>query len=344
MGFELTLEEIARITGGSLHGNRSRLIRTLAIDSRTLVPSMHTLFIALRGERHDGHDYIGELYERGIVAFLVSGSVNTPSYPDAGFCLVDDTLTALQAIAAERRNRFGGVVAAITGSNGKTIVKEWIYQCLRDRYRVFRSPKSYNSQVGVPLSVWMMGEEDTLSVIEAGISEPGEMERLRAIIQPQVGLLTNLGTAHQENFHSLEQKLEEKLKLFEGCERIICRIDGDPAGISPFTALKDPAADIRGWSLGGEALYTYTIREQGEGRTSLHGRAPAGEFLFDLPFTDDASLENALHVLTFCLEMGLEPGRASEAVAGVEPVSMRLEMLQGVMGSTLINDAYNADI
>jgi len=327
-----------------LYGNSRQVVRTLAIDSRTLAPTPQTLFVALQGERHDGHDFIPELYRRGVRAFLVSRLPLAGDCPDAGFCLVEDTLSALQSVAADRRNRYGGMVAAITGSNGKTIVKEWIYQCLRDTIRVFRSPKSFNSQVGVPLSLWMMGDEDTLSIIEAGISKPGEMERLQEIIHPRIGILTNLGTAHQENFSSLEQKLEEKLKLFAGCERIICRLDPGHGGISPADHLSGLKGLIRGWSLSGEAPYIYRVLEQREGSTFLKAVTPAGSFSFRVPFTDDASLENALHVLTFCLEMGIEPIRSAERIAAVEPVTMRLEMLQGVLGSNLINDTYNADI
>lgn len=344
MVFERSLGAIAETTGGMLYGNTGQVIRTLEIDSRTLAPTPHTLFVALPGERHDGHDYIPELYRRGVRAFLVSRLPPNGEFPDAGFCLVEDTLSALQAVAADRRNRYEGTVAAITGSNGKTIVKEWIYQCLRDSYRVFRSPKSYNSQVGVPLSLWMMGEDDALSIIEAGISKPGEMARLREVIRPQIGILTNLGTAHQENFSSLEQKLEEKLKLFSGCERIICRLDTGHGGISPAGHMSGLKGLVRGWSLEGDAPYVYRIVEQREGSSLLDAATPAGGFSFQVPFTDGASLENVLHVLTFCLEMGIEPVVAAERIADVEPVSMRLEMLQGVAGSNLINDAYNADI
>ncbi len=343
MGFELTLGEIGNLIEGSIHGSGNLTVSELAIDSRTLAPSGSTLFVALVGDQHDGHDYIGELYNRGVRAFLVSRLPVLSAYPGAGFCKVDNTLNGLQGLAAARRRAYKGVVAAIAGSNGKTIIKEWIFQCLNDPLNIHRSPKSYNSQVGVPLSVWMTGEQHDLAIIEAGISRPGEMEKLRAIIQPRVGLFTNLGGAHQENFSSLEEKLTQKLLLFQDCETVICRADQRVGATSIRSFLEGAKFRVVDWSLDGEATYRYIKGERSDLSTSITAMLPAGPISFTLPFVDEASVENALHTFTFAIEMGLPAEKAALRIGSIEPVSMRMELLQGIQGSVLINDAYNSD-
>jgi alanine racemase len=343
MGFEVTLDGIARRLGGRIFGDGHLKISELAIDSRTMAPSPGTLFIALTGEQHDGHDYIRELYERGVRAFMVSHIPEGATFSYAGFCIVEDTLKGLQDLASLRREAFKGKVAAIAGSNGKTIVKEWIFQLLNDQFQVHRSPKSFNSQVGVPLSVWMTGPQHELALIEAGISRPKEMEKLQRIIRPDMGIFTNLGGAHQENFDSLEQKLAEKLQLFRGCERIICCSDQklDTRPIPSF--MKSLGAKVVDWSLQGNASYRYHMeRRSGEG-TALTVDLPGGPAGFQLPFSDDASIENALHAITFALEMGLPAERLATGPGNLEPVNMRLEILQADQGSILINDTYNSD-
>ncbi len=338
-----TLNEIAIRLKGAVHGKGDFPVRTLATDSRTLAPSASTLFVALLGERHDGHDYIEELYEHGIRNFLVSRLPENAPLHDSGFCLVEDTLAALQALASARRSHFEGEVVAITGSNGKTIVKEWLYQCLGDSFSVHRSPKSYNSQVGVPLSVWMTGPHHELALIEAGISRPGEMQKLREIIRPQTGIFTNLGSAHQENFSTLEEKLTEKLSLFKGCKKVICRSDTRVNGKPLLHFMKDLKADIVSWSLEGESDYSYTLEQKSPLGTGMELSLDGERIGFHLPFGDDASIENALHVLTFSIDAGFPVDRAVARIARLERVSMRLEMLQGLQGSVVINDTYNAD-
>jgi alanine racemase len=343
MDFEVTLQEMAAKLGGSIVGEADLAISELAIDSRTLVPVPRLLFIALVGERHDGHDYIAELYDRGVRAFLVSRLPADPLPPDAGFCLVGDTLQGLQELAFMRREAFNGRVVAITGSNGKTIVKEWIFQFLGTQMQIHRSPKSYNSQVGVPLSVWMTGSYHQLALIEAGISRPMEMEKLQRIIRPHIGIFTNLGGAHQENFESLEQKLEEKLLLFRDCERIIFRSDQQVGDRSIVSYMQSLEATLVDWSLGGKATYRYRIGKRTSQGTNLVRELAGGSIEFYLPFSDDASIENALHALTFSLEMGLPAAQAQTLIENLEPVSMRMELLQGDQGSVLINDTYNSD-
>ncbi|HER09254.1 MAG TPA: bifunctional UDP-N-acetylmuramoyl-tripeptide:D-alanyl-D-alanine ligase/alanine racemase [Bacteroides sp.] len=344
MEFELSIGNAAGLLHGSVTGNGQAVFRNLAVDSRTLAQTEFTLFVALVGDRHDGHDYLEELYRRGIRAFLVSRLPRADRFPEAGFCLVEDTLTAMQELALARRRAFNGMVAAVTGSNGKTIVKEWIYQCLQDQTRIFRSPKSYNSQVGVPLSLWMISDNHELALLEAGISRPGEMARLEQTILPGIGLFTNLGTAHQENFRDLEEKLREKLILFKNCEKVICRSD-QVVGQRPLLEfLAEMKPEVVDWSLGGEAIYRYIPGKREPFHTEITMHAPAGDASFHLPFSDEASIENALHALTFILEMGIPLHQAIHRIGEIEPVSMRLEMLQGILGSVIINDAYNADI
>lgn len=338
-----TLEKLGTLLKGTIQGRSGLPFSRLSIDSRTLISSGETLFIALCGDQHDGHDYIPVLYKRGVRAFLVSSLPDYSMFPEAGFCLVADTLKGLQMIASARRQQFNGEVLAITGSNGKTIVKEWIYQCLGHRIRIHRSPKSYNSQVGVPLSIWGINNEHQLAVIEAGISRPGEMQILEQLIRPDTGIFTHLGTAHQEHFENMEEKLREKLLLFSGCSRVICRADIQLGSRTLRSYLEDVQADIVDWSLEGDARYQYRISKRSSSGTSIETSIQGKHIHFDLPFSDDASVENALHVFTYCSEKGTDPAQLKRHIEMLEPVSMRLEILKGIMGSTLINDTYNSD-
>lgn len=344
MGTDWTLTDISRIVEGTLFGEKAISVTSLGIDSRNLHPSAGLMFVALKGERHDGHHYIDQLYIQGVRAFLVSLLPDTEAFPGAGFCLVGDTLKGLHLMAAAKRQAFKGPVAAITGSNGKTIVKEWIYQLLASSFRIHRSPKSYNSQVGVPLSVWMLDAQHDIGIIEAGISLTGEMEKLERIISPDIGIFTNLRTAHQENFRSLEEKLSEKLRLFKNCTRIIYRKDRG-ANLLPLDLyLEGLRAEKVDWSLDGKARYNYITREIKPDGRWIEARTPGKGCRFFLPFSDEASIENALHALTFALEVGLSEELAAEMIGRLERVSMRMEILQGINGCTLINDTYNSDI
>jgi Alr-MurF fusion protein len=343
MELSWTLEEIALHIDGELYGWKDLRVTSLSIDSRNLAPSRDTLFVALIGAQHNGHNYIQDLYSRGIRSFLVSSLPDYTKYPEAGFCHVKDTLAGLQGIASSRRQQFNGEVLAITGSNGKTIVKEWIYQVLGESIRIHRSPKSYNSQVGVPLSLWGIDSTHELALIEAGISRPGEMVKLLQIIQPDTGIFTHIGTAHQEHFESIEEKLIEKLKLFQGCKKVICRSDIQVASKPLPDHMSDLQADIVDWSLEGEAKYMFRVIGRTQSQTSVEIGFHGETFRFILPFVDDASVENALHVFTYSIEQGMPVNFVIEQIGSLEPVSMRLEILKGVMGSTLINDTYNSD-
>jgi alanine racemase len=344
MKSDWTLNEICSCVGGTLHGEGGIRVTTLAVDSRNVIPSPNTLFVALPGEYHDGHQFIGEMYRQGIRAFMVSADLDSSDFPGAGFCRTGNSLRALQELAAAKRRDFTGPVAAICGSNGKTIVKEWIYQLMGREFRIHRSPKSFNSQVGVPLSLWMLRSGYRLAVIEAGISLPGEMAHLERIISPDVGIFTNLGTAHQEGFRDMKHKLREKLILFEHCKKIIYRSDPPASGPDLKAFMQDTGAETVSWSLGGEADYSYSFSGSDGGRTHIEAVGPSGHFQFELPFSDAASLENGLHALTFALEMGMQAESAARRTANLEPVSMRMEILRGIQNSVLINDTYNSDI
>lgn len=339
-----TLQRIADIAGGKVQGDRGREIRYLATDSRSLPASGHSLFIAIRGDRHDGHRYIREVYEKGVRAFLVSEVPEPGLYEGAGFCLVEDTLEAMQRLAAERRKAFKGTVIGISGSNGKTIVKEWLFQSLGRYTSVIRSPKSYNSQVGVPLSLWLLGNRHDTAIIEAGISRPGEMERLQSMIDPEIGILTNIGAAHQENFRSATRKLEEKLRLFRNSRKLIYRADQVVDGVSLGEHLAGWRGEKVAWSLYGAAAYRFS-REDVPGQPPVLKLEREGTVSrYRLLFTDAASLENLCHVITTLTELGVEDSLIAAGVESLEPVAMRLEILKGIHGSTLVNDTYNSDL
>ncbi|WP_298062132.1 alanine racemase [uncultured Rikenella sp.] len=315
---DYTLSHIAATSGGTLHGS-DRHVTAVATDSRNhIARPADTLFVALTGPNHDGHHYIADLYRRGVRSFLAGYVPDTAAsaMPEASFVTVPDTLQALQALAAYHRQQYNGTVAAVTGSNGKTVVKEWIAQLWPEGAgRLLRSPRSYNSQIGVALSLLMIRGDEQLVVIEAGISQPGEMERLEAMIRPQIGILTNIGAAHSENFNSDEQKLDEKLKLFRGAEAVIYHAD------SPLIA-------------------RHIGKRYGKCPERLHGwRADEMTGLAEL-FGDYASRENAAHVAALYRLLGIAPKPFSE----LQPVAMRLELREGILGSTLINDSYNSDL
>lgn len=339
--------DIARLTqlvSGELLGAPKQAIRILSTDSRSLPYSEGVMFVAINGDRHNGNKYIKEVYEKGVSSFLVDERPDLKQYPNAVFCLVENSLEALHKIAAEQRQSFEGMVIGITGSNGKTIVKEWLYQVLQQDEKVIRSPRSYNSQLGVPLSIWPVTNQYNYAIIEAGISEKGEMQKLEKMISPQIGILTNLGPAHRENFSSDTEKLKEKLKLFDQAQKIIFRTDLLVDGSEIRGFLKEKTAEIIGWSLDGVAKYSF-IREADSGENALLELIYNDQKVpFTAPFTDDASIENICHVIVCLLEIGLHVKTIQERVSGLEPVEMRLQILKGVHGSTLVNDVYNSDL
>lgn len=338
------LNEIADVWHSKSRILENLPIRWLLTDSRSLSFPEESLFFALKTSRNDGHRYIGELYKRGLRNFVVSDTkLDLTQYPDANLIWVADALIALQQLATHHRQRFSCPVVAITGSNGKTIVKEWLWQVLRDDVVITRSPRSYNSQIGVPLSVWQMNETTELAILEAGISEPDEMSRLQEIIQPTIGLLTNILAAHQENFHSLEDKAAEKVKLFAGCKTIVYCKDQ----ILSDQALRETFQEERlfGWSCIDKTapLFIRQVPENGL-NTLIYYTFNGHERSFILPFSDAPSIENALHCLAVMLLRGLQAPTIAIRMGALEPVAMRLEVKEGKNGCVVINDSYNADV
>ena len=341
-----SIEQIAEIIGARRVGNVPAAIDWLLTDSRSLSFPEDTLFFALATKRNDGARYIPELYVRGVRNFVLTEDafrqLEAPQ-ADANYLLVSQPLKALQKLAEHHRSRFQIPVIGITGSNGKTVVKEWLHQLLSPDRVTVRSPRSYNSQIGVPLSVWRMDERDELAILEAGISQPGEMKALEAIIKPTIGILTNIGGAHQENFFSLQDKCQEKLDLFKGCDVLI--YNGDDEFISGCVAKSLlPAREIA-WSRRDmeRPLYISKI-EKHEDHTDIHYRYLEMDHAYTLPFIDDASIENSLHCLAACLYLMVPTAHIAERMAHLEPVAMRLEVKEGKDGCLLINDSYSADL
>ena len=340
-----SIENIAALTGARRYGNRNASIDWLLTDSRSLAFAETTLFFALRTKVGDGHRYIPDLYRRGVRNFVV-GTVPADwqtAYPEANFLLVVSPLKALQRLAERHREEFAVPVIGVTGSNGKTVVKEWLYQLLSPSLHVTRSPRSYNSQVGVPLSVWQLDEHSQVGIFEAGISQPDEMQALRAIIQPTIGVMTNLGPAHQENFATPEEKCYEKLSLFQDADVVVYCADDQLVADSP--ALAHFTGKPLAWSQTDSNCPLFVSQRQKEenGTTLTYTYAKQTASLL-VPFTDDASVRNCIHCLAVCLYLGLQPEEIARRMQRLEPVAMRLEVLQGVRQCTIINDTYNSDV
>ena len=340
-----SLEKVTALIGARRFGNAEARIDWLLTDSRSLAFPETTLFFALRTPVGDGHKYIPDLYRRGVRNFVVGTVPDNyeTDYPDANFLRVLSPLKALQRLAERHREEYVLPVIGITGSNGKTVVKEWIYQLLMLSMNVTRSPRSYNSQVGVPLSVWLLDERSRIGVFEAGISQPGEMQALRAIIQPTIGVMTNIGPAHQENFSTIQEKCHEKLLLFKDAKVLI--YNADEAVVAESVHDFGFGGQLFGWSRKDEhaTVFVRAIEptEDGKTRIAYYFNGTAAEYT--LPFADEASIQNSITALCVCLYLGLTPADIARRMALLEPVAMRLEVVQGVRGCTLINDAYNSD-
>jgi len=351
-----TMRDIATWLGQPEAGSLPETaITELATDSRKVQQPASALFFAISGERHDGHRFIPELYAMGVRAFVCefplpasggegSGERSAERFPEAIFLQVPSPLTALQQVAAAHRAQFDIPVVGITGSNGKTIVKEWLHQLLSPDLRIVRSPKSYNSQVGVPLSVWKMGTEHDMAIIEAGISKVGEMERLEPIIRPTIGILTNIGHAHDEGFHDLAQKTREKLTLFKRSKTLIVCADHKVVMTELEKFPFEERPKIFTWGRNAGAGLRITEVTKGAGQTTVKAEFDGRTVEVSIPFTDAASLENAMHCHAFMLLRGMDDAVIAERMMRLTPVEMRLEMKQGINGCVLINDYYNSDL
>ena len=341
-----TIEKITTLIGARRIGQNDANVGWILTDSRSLCFPEETLFFAIRTQRNDGHNYIPELYRRGVRNFVVE---TVPADADSGFrnanfLKVTNTLAALQRLAERHRDEFDIPVVGITGSNGKTMVKEWLYQLLSQKMVVTRSPKSYNSQIGVPLSVWLIDEHTQVALLEAGISQTGEMDKLRDIIQPTIGVLTSMGQAHQENFRSMDEKCMEKLQLMHDAKVVVYNSDDEVVsrcmrrsgykGQRVAWSKEDPQA----------ALYVKETVTKGNMTTVHYIYNKVEEGTYHLPFIDEASVECSLACAATALYLGLDKEALDVRMSQLEPVAMRLEVKEGQRGCTLINDSYNSDV
>lgn len=333
--------QIADVIGAKTVGVAKSSIQHLLIDSRQVTEASNTIFIALVTSRNDAHQYIYTLYQKGVRSFLVNYIPdNCKAINDACFLVIDDTLKALQKLAANHRQQFQIPVIGVTGSNGKTIVKEWLYQLLKEDYTICRSPKSYNSQVGVPLSVWQLNTHHTLGIFEAGISEIGEMEKLSEIISPTLGILTSIGSAHDEGFESTEQKLKEKLKLFNHSSALVV----NALTLAPEQIELLPTYNLFLISKNENAtLHITDVKQQGL-QTLIYAWYKKKAISITIPFIDAASIDNAITCWATLLHLGINLEEIEKRMLQLQSVAMRLELKLGNNNCVLINDFYNSDL
>ncbi len=341
-------EVFSAITGKAveIELKSNKTIKHLLTDSRMLVAPESSIFFALVTKNNNGHKYIPELLEKGVRAFVVSEKQSDieNQYPDAVFIKVNNTLDALQKLAEYHRNIFRIPVVAITGSNGKTIVKEWLFQILNSNFKVIRNPKSYNSQIGVPLSVWQLDNIYDIGIFEAGISKCNEMQKLQKILKPDTGIFTNIGPAHDEGFVNRKEKINEKLKLFTGVKKLIYCADY-PDLVSEISNWhkNNPSVELCPWSMKQHPkAMVHKIKKVESGTIiSYKFKNKLNDFL--IPFHDSISLENALHCITFLFYSGFYKNIKPENIRNIQPVAMRMELKQGINNCSIINDAYNSD-
>ncbi len=349
MGY--SIQEIAEITKGKLIHTSSAtgiadVVEHLLIDSRKIIYPESSVFIAIKGDRNDGHKYIQDVYDAGVRNFIVE-NINTSSLQnnDVNIIHVKNGLHALQQIAKYHRKQFQYPVIGITGSNGKTIVKEWLYQLLKDDLNIVRNPKSFNSQVGVPLSVWQMNEQHQLGIFEAGISQTDEMEKLQHIIHPSVGILTNIGSAHDEGFISRKEKLQEKLKLFTESDLLIYCCDQNEVDetIASFSKLHTHLKTFS-WSKNNSQANANFDIDIKKSTTIISLRKGAQIVSVNIPFTDEASIANACTCFAFLISINRVSTDILKRFEELQPIEMRLQLKEGINNCVIINDSYNADI
>ena len=339
------IEEIVTLTGARRYGHAEAEVEWLLTDSRSLVYPETSLFFAIKTASGDGHDFIQELYQRGVRNFVVTSLPQNREtvYPDANFLQIPSALKALQRLAERHREQYDIPVIGITGSNGKNMVKEWLNLLLSPTTKTTRSPRSYNSQTGVPLSVWLLDETTQLGIFEAGISQPGEMEALRDIIQPTIGVMVSLGSAHQENFGSMEEKCREKLRLFKDCEILVYCSDDEIT--DRCVKLGKISHRLLSWSKidANAPLFIRNINKKG-GETEIKYTYNGKTGRYTIPFVDDASINDSIHCLAVCLYLKKTPDEIAKGMQSLEPLAMRLEVTQGINNCTIINDTYNSDV
>ena len=325
-------------------------IDNVLIDSRRVAHAASSIFIPLVTDRRNAHVFLQDVYAQGVRVFLVSEVVDADQLKDAWIIQVENTMIALQQLAAWHRSQYSIPVVGITGSNGKTVVKEWLYQLLEHDYKIVRSPKSFNSQLGVPLSVWQMNEDHTLALFEAGISQADEMQNLEKIIKPNIGIFTNIGETHNEGFMNQRHKINEKLKLFKGAETLIYNKDYyelQDCVLQFATQLKANAnkeLKLWHWSRKTEAILQITTTEKGKTSTNLTATFQGETIALSIPFIDDASIENAIHCWMLMLYFNISQDEIQLRMNKLTHIAMRLELIKGMNNCTLINDSYNSDV
>lgn len=320
-------------------------VRDIIIDSRKLLNPVDTLFVALKSDRNNGHKFINELYGKNVRLFLVSEwDDEWEKLEEAVFIKVKNTQLAFHQIVGWHRSKFNYPVVGITGSNGKTIVKEWLYQLLSSSYKIVRSPKSYNSQIGVPLSVWQMSNEYNLALFEAGISEPSEMNKLQKIIKPTIGIFTNIGAAHDENFLSLEQKVGEKLNLFTSAEVLIYCSDYHLITERIFKSELNQKLKLFTWGKNNNPDLKITSIEYLTKGTKITAIYQKKTMSIEIPFSDSASIENAIHCWSLMLVLDIPSVDIVSKMQNLSRVAMRLEMKAGINQCSIVDDSYNSDI
>lgn len=341
---KVSIKNIAKQIKGKIKGNESLSFSSLITDSRAAVNSSDALFIALKSKRNDGHNFIKNLYERGLRCFMISDKkLDTKEFPEACFLIVENTLDGLQSLATYNRSFFKKNVIGITGSNGKTIVKEWLYHLLHKDYSICRSPKSYNSQIGVALSVWGLDGGNTLGIFEAGISKPGEMEKLERIISPETGIITNIRAPHDEDFIDRKQKTKEKLKLFIHSKKLIYCKDHREINYCLKDKIFSRVKKVSWGKNKNASLIILKIKKENNGAI-IFAEYKKKKLSISIPFTDDASIENVMHCWLYMLSEGYDNKQLLGKFISLAPVAMRLELKQGVNNCSLINDSYNSDL
>ncbi len=336
---EYSIKEIAQIVNGKISGKSSNaLIQHLGTDSRRILNPYSTLFIALSGNNKDGHQYISDAYIKGVRSFIVQ-NVNAELFQDASFIVVENPLKAFQKFAEFHRSQFNIPVIGITGSNGKTIVKEWLYQLLSPEYDVCRSPKSYNSQIGVPLSLLQLESHHNIGIFEAGISTSHEMASLEKMIQPTIGIFTNIGPAHDAGFENYEEKIDEKLHLFKNTSKLIYCADYELIG----SRIPEHINKIS-WGLKKGSDYQIVQHNVFQNYTLVEIHTTKTISTFHLPFIDKAYVEDCLHCIVMMLDLGFEPALINSKIATLRILPMRLELKYGLNDCIIIDDSYSADL
>lgn len=341
------IQDIAQILQAKASLQADALVEYLLIDSRKIVFPATSLFFAISGPRRDGHQFINEVYERGVRNFVVRQDFDHSLYSDASFLQVEHVLQALQELAAHHRSRFSIPVIGITGSNGKTIVKEWLYQLLQHDHVIVRSPRSYNSQVGVPLSVWQLHDRHTLGIFEAGISTTGEMEQLASIIQPTIGVFTNLGDPHSEGFGNLRQKALEKALLFRNSRSLVFARDALQNQLDPDGADKNLFADTQdffSWGRESADTLSVTTEQRTENTTCVTAVYREETISITVPFTDRISIDNAITCWSVMLQLNYPVSVIAERMLLLEPVDMRMQLKKASNNCYLLNDSYSNDL